>query len=146
MPHEGSYKDEDRMKSRMRLDAGDAEALSEKAKSGDLLDGQEEIDEVTLDLDKEVFPEISKDDVGDKVVVVLVGTVWKNYDEAVTVEFNRASVVHGKPPLGSGERFRKLESELESKGGRNPAALSSWIGRKKWGAKRFAKLSAHGRK
>lgn len=50
------------------------------------------------------------------------------------------------PKLGSGKRFAKLEGELSKKGIRNPGALAAAIGRKKYGAKRFAKLSAHGRK
>lgn len=51
-----------------------------------------------------------------------------------------------KPPLGTGERFRALTAELEARGARNPKALAAWIGRKKWGAKRFAELAARGRK
>lgn len=52
----------------------------------------------------------------------------------------------GKPKLGSGERFKQLKSKLSSKGASNPAALAAWIGRKKYGAKKMAKLSAGGRK
>lgn len=51
-----------------------------------------------------------------------------------------------KPPLGSGERFARLQSQLKRRGARNPAALAAFIGRKKYGAKRFAQLSAQGRK
>jgi hypothetical protein len=51
-----------------------------------------------------------------------------------------------KPPLGSGERFKALEGKLSSRGARNPAALAAYIGRKKYGAKRFGQLSAGGRK
>ena len=50
-----------------------------------------------------------------------------------------------RPRLGSGERFHQLESELAAKGAYDPAALSAWIGRKKYGAKKFAKLSHHKR-
>lgn len=50
-----------------------------------------------------------------------------------------------KPPLGSGERFQRLQGELASKGARNPAALAAYIGRQKYGNKRFAQLGAKGR-
>jgi len=53
----------------------------------------------------------------------------------------------GKPPLGSGKRFDKLESSLAGRPGvRDPAALAAAIGRKRYGKKRFNKLAAHGRK
>lgn len=51
-----------------------------------------------------------------------------------------------KPPLGTGERFKKLSNQLEQKGVENPDALAAWIGRKKLGAKKFQKLAAKGRK
>lgn len=51
-----------------------------------------------------------------------------------------------KPPLGTGRRFQELESKLEARGARNPAALAAYIGRKKFGKKRFAALSAKGHK
>ena len=51
-----------------------------------------------------------------------------------------------KAKLGSGARFRKLTRSLGRKGVRNPGALAAFIGRKKYGAKRFAKLSARGRR
>lgn len=42
--------------------------------------------------------------------------------------------------LGSGTRFKALSKKV---GG---PALAAWIGRKKYGKKKFAKLSAGGRK
>lgn len=52
-----------------------------------------------------------------------------------------------KPPLGSGQRFAALKSKLASRPGvENPGALAAYIGRKKYGAKKFAKLGAKGRK
>jgi len=51
-----------------------------------------------------------------------------------------------KAKLGSGARFKALKSSLSHKGIRNPGALAAYIGRKKFGAKKFAKLSARGRK
>lgn len=48
--------------------------------------------------------------------------------------------------LGSGARFKALKGKLAAKPGiRNPGALAAAIGRKKYGAKRFAALS-HGGK
>lgn len=55
-----------------------------------------------------------------------------------------------KAKLGSGARFRTLSGKLGARRGkgkvRNPKALAAYIGRKKYGAKRFAKLAAAGRK
>jgi len=46
-----------------------------------------------------------------------------------------------KPKLGTGKRFKQLTSKLKKKGARDPKALAAWIGRKKYGPKKFAKLS-----
>ena len=51
-----------------------------------------------------------------------------------------------KPRLGSGKRFATLKRSLARRGVRNPGALAASIGRKKYGTKRFAKLSAKGRR
>jgi hypothetical protein len=51
-----------------------------------------------------------------------------------------------KAKLGSGSRFKTLQKKLTHKGAYSPAALAAWIGRKKYGKKKFAKLSAKGRK
>ncbi len=52
-----------------------------------------------------------------------------------------------KAKPGSGARFSALKSKLgHRKGVSNPGALAAYIGRKKYGAKRFAKLSARGRR
>lgn len=45
--------------------------------------------------------------------------------------------------LGQGGRFKKLEGQLADKGAKDPAALAAYIGRKKYGGARFARL-AHG--
>lgn len=51
-----------------------------------------------------------------------------------------------KPRLGSGKRFAALKRKLASRPGvTNPGKLAAWIGRKKWGAKRFAALSRKGK-
>lgn len=44
-----------------------------------------------------------------------------------------------KPKLGSGGRFKELENKVGS------AKLAAWIGRKKFGKKKFGKLSAKGK-
>jgi hypothetical protein len=51
-----------------------------------------------------------------------------------------------KPKLGTGERFAQLKEKLERKGIKNPAALAAWIGRKKYGTKKFQALAAAGRR
>lgn len=50
-----------------------------------------------------------------------------------------------KAKLGTGARFAKLKGELGKKGAKNPAALAAWIGRRKFGSKKFGKLSAGGK-
>lgn len=49
------------------------------------------------------------------------------------------------PKLGTGKRFANLENKLAAKGATNPGALAAYIGRKKFGTTKFAKLSSHGR-
>jgi hypothetical protein len=48
---------------------------------------------------------------------------------------------NAKAPLGQGGRFAALEQNLSKRPGvTNPGALAAYIGRKKYGAKRFASL------
>lgn len=49
----------------------------------------------------------------------------------------------GAPP-GSGANFKKLSGALAARGAHDPDALAAYIGRKKYGHKGMAKLSAHG--
>lgn len=52
-----------------------------------------------------------------------------------------------KPALGSGARFKSLEHKLAERGNvRDPAAVAAAIGRKKYGEKKMARLSARGRR
>lgn len=52
-----------------------------------------------------------------------------------------------KAKLGSGKRFKSLAAKIGKSGKvRNPGAVAASIGRKKFGAKRFAQLSAQGRR
>lgn len=52
-----------------------------------------------------------------------------------------------KPKLGSGGRFKALEKKISSRGNvSDPAAVAASIGRKKYGEKKMASMSAKGRK
>ena len=51
-----------------------------------------------------------------------------------------------KARLGSGARFKALKKKVAKQGVRDPGAVAAAIGRKKYGAKKMAKLSAAGRK
>jgi hypothetical protein len=52
-----------------------------------------------------------------------------------------------KPRLGSGKRFKMLVAKLKMRGAssrpQDPEALAAWIGRKRYGKKKFSKLSRH---
>lgn len=54
-----------------------------------------------------------------------------------------ASLDFTAPKLGSGTRFKKLSATLAARGASNPDALAAYIGRKRYGAGKFGKLS-HG--
>lgn len=49
-----------------------------------------------------------------------------------------------KPKLGTGKRFAALTKSLAVKKAEDPAALAAYIGRKKFGKKKFKKLAAKG--
>lgn len=48
--------------------------------------------------------------------------------------------------VSGGSRFRNLARALRARGVRNPEALAAWIGRRKYGAERFARMAAAGRR
>lgn len=50
------------------------------------------------------------------------------------------------PKLGTGARFRAVEASAAKGGARNPAGVAAAVGRRKYGAKRFAAMAAAGRK
>jgi len=53
---------------------------------------------------------------------------------------------NAKAPLGQGGRFAALKGKLaKRKGVTNPGALAAYIGRKKYGAKKFGQLAAKGK-
>lgn len=52
-----------------------------------------------------------------------------------------------KAPLGQGGRFAALARKLDDKPGvKDPGALAAYIGRSRYGAKRFNAMAAKGRK
>ena len=51
-----------------------------------------------------------------------------------------------RPRLGSGARFKAIERAARKSGADNPAAVAAAAGRKKYGAKKMAKLAAAGRR
>lgn len=50
------------------------------------------------------------------------------------------------PKLGTGVRFKTLTKKLAAKGAKDPKALAAFIGRKKFGKVKMAKLASLGRK
>lgn len=58
----------------------------------------------------------------------------------------KQKTVQKKAKLGSGKRFAALEASIAAGGAKNPAAVAAAIGRKKYGAKKMAKMAAKGRK
>jgi hypothetical protein len=50
-----------------------------------------------------------------------------------------------KPRLGTGKRFKGLVATLTARGAYHPEALAAWIGRKRYGKKKFSKFSHHGK-
>lgn len=56
-------------------------------------------------------------------------------------------IVGKQPKLGSGKRFENLTEAISKRNGvSNPAAVAAAIGRKKYGAKKFAGIAAKGKK
>lgn len=56
-------------------------------------------------------------------------------------------VAHKQPPLGTGQRFAALKQKLSGKKGvTDPAGLSAYIGREKYGSGAMARMAAQGRK
>lgn len=47
--------------------------------------------------------------------------------------------------LGGGGRYKKLIDKLEKQGAKDPKALAAYIGRKKYGKKKFQELAAKGK-
>lgn len=50
------------------------------------------------------------------------------------------------PKLGTGARFKAVAASAAKGGARNPAGVAAAVGRRKYGAKRFAAMAAAGRR
>ena len=70
---------------------------------------------------------------------VAVAASWDTHLHAIEL----ATFAGAKP--GSGKNFAKLQGVLAKRGARNPGALAAYIGRKKYGAKKFNKAAASGK-
>jgi len=51
-----------------------------------------------------------------------------------------------KAKLGTGKRFAMLKKKLAARGVSDPAGLAAFIGRKKYGKKKFQSLAAKGKR
>jgi HK97 family phage prohead protease len=56
-----------------------------------------------------------------------------------------AGVSRAMPKLGTGARFAALKAKLAARGASNPGALAAYIGRRKYGKAKFAKLAGKAR-
>jgi hypothetical protein len=73
-------------------------------------------------------------------------TTYQDSGRREDIKGNKGVKYMTKAKLGSGARFKALKKKLAGKGARTPGALAAYIGRKKYGKSKFAKLSARGRK
>ena len=91
------------------------------------------------------FPALAQEGEGAEVMLVIKGRVGQVGD-TLTVDAMDAALIHGMlPRLGSGERFARLKAKLAGRPGvYNPAGLSAYIGRKRYGKKKFQQLAARG--
>ena len=51
-----------------------------------------------------------------------------------------------KKPLGEGSRFQAIAKSAKLGGAKKPEAVAAFVGRKKYGPKKMARLAAQGRK
>lgn len=59
----------------------------------------------------------------------------------------RENYEHAKSkPVGEGSRFAAVKAEAAASGARDPGAAAAAIGRRKYGAKRMARMAARGRR
>ena len=74
-------------------------------------------------------------------------TVKKLDEIRTTLEEALGLTEKKKAKLGTGTRFKALTKSLKKRGDiKDPGALAAWIGRKKYGKKKFQKMAAKGRK
>jgi len=115
----------------------DDEALCEFADT--LLEARFEYD------DDHVFEDVDFETIAEACRVRASG--WKESGKKAKTAPEEAEKEEKKPPLGTGERFKKLKAKIAAKGKvKDPGAVAAWIGRKKYGKARFQKLGAKGRK
>lgn len=55
-------------------------------------------------------------------------------------------MAHKSMKPGGGGRFAKMKAKMAAKGASDPGALAAYIGRKKYGKKRMAKMAAAGKR
>ena len=76
----------------------------------------------------------------------LVGSLVGCDDCGGTCGAEDVEICDRPPTVSGGERFRSLVHQLRARGVRDPYALAAWIGRRKYGARRFAQMAAAGRR
>lgn len=110
-----------------------------------------------LELSLSDFPQLEKENFGDKVMLVVVGPLLVKDNQGVKVGMAEVAFVHGKlPKLGSGERFSMLVNKISSRPGFKPrngqskeqsaGAIAASIGRAKYGNKKFQSLAVHAKR
>lgn len=146
MPHEGSYESD-------KTDIIGAPGASEERREVPPDEEQEEVNEepsgrvmAALALDPDMVGKLGEPKDGEPVSLIVQGKLSSTPDGYV-LGITKMDRVEGNPStLGSGERFKALESQLSSKGKvRDPAATAASIGRAKYGKERFQRLAASGR-
>ena len=78
---------------------------------------------------------------------VLIKASIADREESLEKAKKKKKKTGGKaPPLGSGERFKKLKAKISAKGDvEDPGAVAAMIGRKKFGKERFQAMAAAGK-
>jgi len=75
----------------------------------------------------------------------LAGLDIPDFDAAAGVA-PEGDMSRAMPKLGTGARFAALKAKLAAKGASNPGALAAYIGRRKFGKKKFTALASKARK
>ncbi len=75
----------------------------------------------------------------------LTGLDVSHFEAAEGAVPSQDSASRAMPKLGTGKRFARLKSSLAAKGAKDPGALAAYIGRRKFGKAKFAKIAAKAR-
>ena len=110
-------------------------ALRPRGLDSSLYLGDDKIDKST----KSVSAQMESDVDPDEVIKAFMNKSENTDDDPDDLEKNKAK-------LGSGARFKKVAKEAAEGGAKDPDAVAAAVGRKKYGAKKFAKLAAAGKK